>query len=278
MNRYNGILPKRKSGDLKYWAGVVPGDTSETMWTRYHTYDELPKVVDPLTGYVQNTNDPQWNAASPASLDPEKYPAYTAGRSISFRNERSIRLMSEASGLTLDKFIALKHENYSELADRVLPDLLAAVEAHGSAKGDGRSRDGDRNWGARHAVGSGDGIQEREFGAAIQRRVRKPGNLPRDHGGSDEGQEALPDPRGDVRRLRRVHKAGREGEGGDELRKLVTTEVAAQRRSAWVPYEKGTATSLARPEVDRVEPGLAREVLIGRVSPDAAYARRDDSS
>lgn len=134
MYLFNGLLPKRKKGDLKFWAGIVPGDTSDTMWTGYHSYDELPKVIDPPAGYVQNTNDPPWNASWPATLDPDKYPAYTASRGISFRNERSIRLMSDASALTLEKFIALKHDNHSELADRVLPDLLAAVEAHGSEK------------------------------------------------------------------------------------------------------------------------------------------------
>ena len=40
---YNGTVPRRSKGDLAYWAGVVPGDTSETLWHDYLTYDELPK-------------------------------------------------------------------------------------------------------------------------------------------------------------------------------------------------------------------------------------------
>ena len=86
MERYP---PEAIEGDLAYWAGIVPGDTSETLWTGYHTFDELPKVIDPPNGYVHNTNDPPWNAGWPTQLDPDKYPPYTAPRNISFRAERS---------------------------------------------------------------------------------------------------------------------------------------------------------------------------------------------
>ena len=79
---YNGTVPRRAKGDLAYWAGVVPGDTSETLWNDYLTYDELPKVIDPPSGYVQNTNDPPWNAAWPNSLDPSKYPSYIAPATV----------------------------------------------------------------------------------------------------------------------------------------------------------------------------------------------------
>ena len=30
----NGIEPKRKHGDFAYWKGLVPGDTSDTLWQR----------------------------------------------------------------------------------------------------------------------------------------------------------------------------------------------------------------------------------------------------
>jgi len=62
---FNGTLPRRGKGDLAYWAGIVPGDTSETLWNSYLTYEELPKVIDPPNGFVHNTNDPPWNSAWP---------------------------------------------------------------------------------------------------------------------------------------------------------------------------------------------------------------------
>jgi acyl-homoserine-lactone acylase len=44
---FNGTAPRRKSGDLRFWAGVVPGDTSDTLWNDYLSYKELPKSIDP---------------------------------------------------------------------------------------------------------------------------------------------------------------------------------------------------------------------------------------
>lgn len=130
---FNGLAPKRKSGDLRTWAGVVPGNTSATMWEGYHAFEELPQVLDPPGGYVHNTNDPPWNAAWPATLDPEKYPPYFAARNSSFRAERSLRMLSEMKKVTLEDFIAQKHSTRSELADRVLDEVLAAVATHGTS-------------------------------------------------------------------------------------------------------------------------------------------------
>ena len=57
---FNGLVPKRNGKDYSYWSGVVPGDTSETLWTTYLTFDELPKSVDPPSGFNQNANEPPW--------------------------------------------------------------------------------------------------------------------------------------------------------------------------------------------------------------------------
>ena len=132
MYMFNGTLPKRSKGDHEFWDGIVPGDTSETMWTGIHSYEELPKVIDPPTGWVQNTNDPPWTGTFPLVLDPAKFPAYTSDRRYSFRTMRSIRMLSEAQKISYDDLIRLKHSTRLELADRIVDDLVAAAEQHGS--------------------------------------------------------------------------------------------------------------------------------------------------
>ena len=129
---WNGTLPKRSKGDLAYWAGIVPGDTSETLWTEYHTFEELPKVIDPPNGYVHNTNDPPWNAGWPTQLDPNKYPPYVAPRNISFRAERSLRMLFENNKVTYDEFVQNKLSTRSEMADRILADVIAAAREYGT--------------------------------------------------------------------------------------------------------------------------------------------------
>jgi acyl-homoserine-lactone acylase len=133
---FGGDLPRRSKGDVAFWAGIVPGDTSETLWHDYLTYAELPKVIDPPNGYVQNTNEPPWDAAWPNNLDPAKYPPYTAPTFITFRTERSLHMLSNLDAgnkpFSFDEMIQKKLSTRAELADRILPDLLAAAEKYGT--------------------------------------------------------------------------------------------------------------------------------------------------
>lgn len=125
---FNGLVPKRKIEDFAYWNKVVPGDTSRTLWTGYHTFDELPKSLDPPSGFNQNANEPPWLSTLPL-LDAAKYPAYMAPpiRLSSFRTKRSLRMISEDKSITYDELLAYKHSTRMELADAVLPDLLKAA-------------------------------------------------------------------------------------------------------------------------------------------------------
>jgi hypothetical protein len=52
---FNGIAPKRKSGDNAFWRGLVPGDSSEYLWTDVHPYEDLPRVTNPPAGFKIKT-------------------------------------------------------------------------------------------------------------------------------------------------------------------------------------------------------------------------------
>jgi acyl-homoserine-lactone acylase len=124
-----GLVPKRKSGDYAYWGKVVPGDTSETLWKDYLSYDELPKSLDPASGWNQNTNEPPWMMTLPR-LDRTKYPAYVApaGDTLpQMRTLRSLRMITEQPKISYEQLFADKVSTRMELADRVLPDLLQAA-------------------------------------------------------------------------------------------------------------------------------------------------------
>jgi len=123
---FNGIAPKRSSGDLKFWQGLVPGDTSEYLWTDIHDFDDLPRITDPESGFIANSNDPPWEATLPVAYKPEDFPPYFAPRTpLSMRAQDSLQMMTEAKDLTLDDFVKLKLSSRALMADRVLPDLLA---------------------------------------------------------------------------------------------------------------------------------------------------------
>ncbi len=130
MHLFGGRTPVRPSGNYN-WAGIVPGVSDATLWTTTHSYDELPKVIDPPSGWLQNANDPPWTTTFPPAIDPNRYPAYMAPRSMSLRAQRSARLIEEDPALTFDKFISQKHSTRMELADRILGNLLATAKAAG---------------------------------------------------------------------------------------------------------------------------------------------------
>ncbi len=133
MYFFNAALPKRKKGDLAYWAGVLPGDTSETLWDGYHTYEELPKVIDPPSGWVQNTNDPPWTATLPYTK-PDAYPPYVAAKDYTFRTISSLEMLSRPERIDFAKFVEYKHSTEMELATRLKRALVEAAAGSEAAK------------------------------------------------------------------------------------------------------------------------------------------------
>jgi len=134
MHLFNGQVPIRKKGDFKYWSGTIPGNTSETLWSKNHPYPDLPRVVDPPSGWLQNTNDPPWTTTFPSPITPDKYPAYMAPRGpMDLRSQRSAKMLLEDEKISFDELMQYKHSTQVELADRLLDDLIP-VARQGSAQ------------------------------------------------------------------------------------------------------------------------------------------------
>ena len=60
---YNAKFPDRRPGFD--WKGVLPGDTSATLWTGYKPWVANPMVVDPSAGWVANANNIPWVSTAP---------------------------------------------------------------------------------------------------------------------------------------------------------------------------------------------------------------------
>ena len=129
---FNGLTPKKPGRTLAFWRGLAPGDRSDTLWTDYLSYDELPKADDPPGGTVQNSNDAPWNPAWPLVADARPYANLITPELNRIRGERGIRMLSETPKLTFDDLVAKKWSTRSELADRILPDLQEAVGLYGT--------------------------------------------------------------------------------------------------------------------------------------------------
>ncbi|MBU7586552.1 MAG: acylase [Nostoc sp. TH1S01] len=129
MHLFNGLVPVRKQGDFAYWQGIIPGDTSKTLWTKNHPYQDLPKVIDPASGWLQNANDPPWTTTFPTAIKAENYPSYIAPRGpMDFRAQISAKMLAEDDSISFEEMIAYKHSTRMELADRILDDLIGAAQ------------------------------------------------------------------------------------------------------------------------------------------------------
>lgn len=125
---FNGRVPVRQRGDWAYWSGIVPGDTSATLWTAVHDYRALPAVLDPPTGWLQNANDPPWTTTLPSPLRASSFRPYMAPeRPPSFRVQHSLRMLVGDSSITFEELVDYKHATRAEAADHFLEDLLAAA-------------------------------------------------------------------------------------------------------------------------------------------------------
>lgn len=138
----NGLIPKR---DPAYdWAGVVPGDTSATLWTEFHPIEERPQIINPSSGYVFNTNNTPFNATAPSdNLNPTDYPAYfgfEAGDNN--RSTRLVQLLNKYDKVGLDDAKRMKFdyqlpdssaffastENFMQLDATCFPDVTESIE------------------------------------------------------------------------------------------------------------------------------------------------------
>jgi acyl-homoserine-lactone acylase len=137
---FNGDVPIRPKGDAAFWAAPVPGDDPSLVWQQVHPYRDLPKVLDPSAGWVQNSNSAPWYMTMPF-LNPSDYPAYISfppsspEGALTVREASGLRMLTQMKKITLDALVEDKYSTRSELAEQVLDDLIVAGQQYGSDLG-----------------------------------------------------------------------------------------------------------------------------------------------
>jgi len=127
---HGNFIPKRNDGFD--FSRPVDGSDPATDWIGLHTVDESITLLNPGTGWIQNTNSTPFTAAGEFSPKREEYPTYMAPDSENYRAIHAIRVLEKADSLTLDGLITLAYDPYITAFADLVPPLVAAYDRIGS--------------------------------------------------------------------------------------------------------------------------------------------------
>ena len=114
----NSLVPVRNPATQYKWKSILPGNTSQTLWTGFRKFNELPQYINPRSGYLFNTNHSSFFATATAdNLSADKFPAADGWET--WHNNRSIRVVEQMPVGKLD------YETFRNIKfDKQLPETL----------------------------------------------------------------------------------------------------------------------------------------------------------
>jgi len=121
------FVPRRN--DRFDYTNPVDGSDPATDWHGLHALSELPSMLRPASGWVQNTNAWPYRAAGPGSPDPSRFPKYMDSDGENFRGLHAQQLLTGSQGWTLEKLQAAAYDSYQPGFAELIPALVQAYDA-----------------------------------------------------------------------------------------------------------------------------------------------------
>lgn len=120
---YNGKVARKKE---KFdWRNVVEGETQESEWGEYLSFDELPQVLNPKAGFVQNCNTtPFETTAGDDNPKRENFPSYLASEGMGTRAQRLRQVLESKDKFSEEDFLQMPWDTWSLTASVTIPYLL----------------------------------------------------------------------------------------------------------------------------------------------------------
>lgn len=103
-----------------------PGWLKDAQWRDLVSFDELPKVENPSSGFIQNNNVMPWFVTVNCTIKPEDYPTYLVNRraELNDRGRRAIEVLSKAYNWTVEDALALAVDTYVLKAELYKPKII----------------------------------------------------------------------------------------------------------------------------------------------------------
>lgn len=126
---YNARIPRRD--EAFDWSKPVDGSDPQAEWLGVHGLDELPQVLNPPSGFVQNCNSSPFITTDGANPLPSDFPSYMA-EEAGHKNRRALRsleMLREMSGVTLDQFEEAAFDTEVYWARHLMPGIIKGLQA-----------------------------------------------------------------------------------------------------------------------------------------------------
>ncbi|MEW6130641.1 MAG: penicillin acylase family protein [Acidobacteriota bacterium] len=123
---YNGAVPRRAQ---KFdWKKPVDGSNPETEWQGFHSFDELPQMLNPRTGFVQNCNQTPFTTTTEGNPETVRFPEYMTREQDNGRARISRRILSKTEKFTFENWAKAGWDTYIIESETHIPDLIADWE------------------------------------------------------------------------------------------------------------------------------------------------------
>jgi acyl-homoserine-lactone acylase len=119
---HGNFIPKR---DPRFdFTHPVDGSDPATEWRGRHALEQTITLLNPGSGWIQNTNNWPFSAAGAASPKRENYPVYMWIKGENPRGIHAVEVLQNIHNVTLDSLIAAGYDSHLTAFDVLLPPLF----------------------------------------------------------------------------------------------------------------------------------------------------------
>jgi acyl-homoserine-lactone acylase len=213
---WNGRVPKRVDG--RDYRLDVDASGSRDIWTRLHDVNDLPRLLNPPGGYIQNANNPPQYVSLRDPIDMRPFPSYFERGPLALRPQLALEMLDGQSRFSVADVIRVKYSPRMLLADRVKSQLVRAVRSSASASDDARAgAEVLRAWDNTVSAASRGGVLFQQFWDGYAEEVRQPFANPWSDGSPVSTPEGLSNPAVAIRHLERAVRATRSEFGSERV-------------------------------------------------------------